>query len=243
LVLPLAPGAPLDCLQSLRNYPHLTAAAFGFSLRDRSCSAATTADMTTAQSLDQPPQFNALKTSTSVVTIGIGGNDNELFISAIAACSATDVLDLFNIGAPCQAVFGNYFVSLANGDGPVVGHALDGIHTRSPAAQVFVVGYPDILPQHGNCYPQLPLTTGDVAYLNGVELALNTMLRNEASTHGATFVDTYRASVGHDSCQAEGTRWVEPLIPGTDAFPIHPNATGEAADFRALGAALHSAGL
>jgi hypothetical protein len=243
LVLPLAPGAPLDCLRSAVNYPHLTAAALGFRLHDRSCSAATTANMTSAQYLDQPPQFNALKLTTSVVTIGIGGNDNDLFISAVAACSATDVLDVLDLGAPCQSLFGRMFVDEAQGDGPVVGKALAGIHTRSPSAKVFVVGYPDILPLHGACYPQLPLTTGDVAYLNGVELALNTMLQQQAAAHGATFVDTYTASIGHDACQAESTRWIEPLVPGTDAFPIHPNGRGEAADARAVKAAFQSAGL
>jgi hypothetical protein len=241
LVLPLAPGSPLDCLRSARNYPHLTARALGLSLTDRSCSAATTANLTTAQSLDQPPQFAALGPSTSVVTIGIGGNDGQLFISAVAACSATDLLDLSNVGGPCQSVFGSYFVSLADADGPVVGQALATIHVRSPAAQVFVVGYPDILPQGGNCYPQLPLTTADVAYLNQLELTLNAMLQHQAALHRATYVDTYTPSIGHDACQAVGTRWVEPLLPGTDAFPIHPNATGEAADARAVEAAVGAA--
>ncbi|WP_267899301.1 hypothetical protein [Nocardia stercoris] len=42
--------------------------------------------MTTAQYLDQPPQFNALTPGTSVVTLGIGGNDHNVFVDAIAAC-------------------------------------------------------------------------------------------------------------------------------------------------------------
>jgi hypothetical protein len=243
LVLPIAATAPLDCFQSAVNYPHLTAAALGFALRDRSCSSATTANMTTAQYLDQPAQFSALRPTTGVVTIGIGGNDNQLFISAIAACSVTDALDVLDLGAPCQSVFGSTFANEARTDGPVVGSALAGIHARSPGAKVFVVGYPDILPLHGNCYPQLPLTTGDVAYLNGIERALNAMLQQESAAHGATFVDTYGASIGHDSCQGEGTRWVEPLVPGTFAFPIHPNGRGEAADARAVVAAMHGAGL
>src|SRR5579859_425288 len=60
LILPLAPGAPLDCLQSAINYPHLTAGLLNLSLHDVSCGGATVGDMTTAQSPDQPPQFNAL---------------------------------------------------------------------------------------------------------------------------------------------------------------------------------------
>jgi len=243
-VQPLDPGAPLDCLRSSSNYPHLTATALGLALTDRSCSGATTANMTTAQSLDQAPQFDALKASTSVVTIGIGGNDNGLFLTLISACTATDVLDAFDVGAPCQSEFRDYFVNEVNSDGPTVGEALDQIHAHSPTAQVFVVGYPDILPQQGNCYPRMPLTTGDVAYLNGIEAALNAMLQAEAAAHGATFVDTFTASVGHDACQPESVRWVEPIIPGTiEGFPVHPNAAGEAADARAVESALRTAGL
>jgi hypothetical protein len=242
-VLPLAPRAPLDCVRSARNYPHLTAAAKGFTLTDRSCSGATTADMTRAQYPDQPPQFTALRRTTSVVTIGIGGNDNQLFLSAAAMCSLTDALDVLNIGAPCQSIFGDFFVNEANRDGATIGHALDTIHALSPAARVFVVGYPDILPQSGNCYPQLPLTTGDVAYLNRLEMTLNSVLQLEAAAHGATYVDTFGPSVGRDACRPEGIRWLEPVIPGTDAFPIHPNAAGEAADARAVLHAWAAAGL
>ena len=243
LVLPLAPGAPLDCLRSARNYPHLAAAARGFSLTDRSCTSATTGNMTTAQYPDQPPQFSALRRTTAVVTIGIGGNDNQLFTSAAAMCGLTDVLDVLNIGAPCQSTFGNFFVNEANGDGPTIGKALATIHALSPAARVFVVGYPDILPQSGNCYPQMPLTTGDVAYLNQLEMTLNSVLQREAAAHGATYVDTFGPSVGHDACKPEAVRWLEPVIPATDAFPIHPNAAGEAGDARAVLRAFDAAGL
>lgn len=243
LVAPLAPGSPPDCLRSAHNYPHLTAAARGYSLTDRSCSSATTANLSTPQSLDQPAQFRALKPGTGLVTLGIGGNDNQLFLGAIAACSATDILDIGNVGAPCRTVFGSYFANLANGDGPDIGRALATIHRLAPAAKVFVIGYPAILPQQGNCYPELPLTTADVAYLDGVERALNATLQREAAAHDATYVDTYTPSLGHDACQPEGSRWVEPLLPGTVAMPIHPNALGEVADARDLRAALDAAGL
>ncbi len=57
-------------------------------------------------------------------------------------------------------------------------------------------------------------------------------------------MDTFTASVGHDACQPESVRWVEPIIPGTiEGFPVHPNAAGEAADARAVESALANAGL
>jgi hypothetical protein len=242
-VLPVASGAPLECGQSAVNYPHLTAQALGLGLHDVSCGGATVQNMTTAQYPDQPPQFNALTSTTNVVTLGIGGNDNNTFITAVAACGVLDAGDAANIGAPCQSAYGNYFANNIAADGSNIGAAIDQIHSLSPNAKVFVVGYPDILPQSGNCYPQVPLTTGDVTYLNGVEKDLNSMLANEAGAHNATYVDTFTPSIGHDACKPEGVRWIEPPVPGTDAISVHPNAAGEAADAQDVESAMTAAGI
>jgi hypothetical protein len=243
LILPLAPGAPLECGQSAINYPHLAAAALGLSLDDVSCGGATVSNMTTAQYPGVPPQFDALTPTTSVVTMGIGGNDNNTFLTAVAGCAALDILDVLDIGSPCKDAFGSTFANSIASDAPNIGAAIQGIHTLSPQAKIFVVGYPDILPQSGNCYPQVPITTEDVAYLNGVETDLNGMLATEATANGATFVNTFRPSIGHDACKPESVRWIEPPIPGTDAAPVHPNAAGEAADARDVEAAMQAAGI
>ncbi len=237
LVLPLS-SAPLDCFQSQRNYPHLAAAALGLSLDDVSCAGADTGDLSTAQFGDQPAQFDALTPSTQVVTVGIGGNDNSTFLTALGGCAGIDLVAGQNSGSLCRLAFGDTFADNIAADRANVEGALQRVHQLSPSARVFVVGYPDILPQSGSCFSSIPVTTGDVAYLNGVELDLNAMLRGAAQGGGATFVDTYAGSVGHDACRAEGTRWVEPLLPATDAFSVHPNADGQAADAAAVEAAI-----
>ena len=52
----------------------------------------------------------------------------------------------------------------------------------------------------------MPLTTGDVAYLNGVEQELSSMLSSEAASNGAAYVDTYTPSIGHDACKSLSVR-------------------------------------
>jgi GDSL-like Lipase/Acylhydrolase family len=241
LILPPAPGAPLDCLQSLRNYPHLTAAALGLSLHDVSCSGATTSDFSEAQYSDQPPQFNALSSSTGVVTVGIGGNDNNLFLGTLETCGAEDLV--FPFGTPCKATYGNKLSEEIAADGPVVGAALHEVHVLSPSAKLLVVGYPDILPQSGNCWPTVPLTSGDTAYLNGVEKELDAMLAKEAAANGAAYVDTYTPGIGHDACKSIGTRWVEPVLPESDAFSVHPNERGMEAEAGLLESAMKADGI
>jgi hypothetical protein len=241
-ILPLASGAPLECLQSARDYSHLSASALGLSLTDVSCSGATTENLTTtAQYSDQPPQEDALSASTGVVSMGIGGNDNGLFGETLVVCGLEDLA--FPFGTPCKDTYGNKLAEEIEADGPVLGGALSEIHERSPQAKVFVVGYPDILPQSGNCWPTVPLTTGDVAYLNGVEKDLDAMLSREAAAHGATYVDTYTPSIGHDACKHLPTRWVEPVLPESDAFSVHPNEYGMEHDATDVETAMRAAGI
>ena len=52
------------------------------------------------------------------------------------------------------------------------------------------------------------------------------MLATQAAANGATLVNWYNASIGHDACKAARTRWVEPLVPANAAAPIHPNLGG-----------------
>ena len=121
---------------------------------------------------------------------------------------------------------------------PEVQAELVEIHTLAPHAQVFVVGYPAIMPPTGSgCWPQMPLTTTDVPYLRAKELQLNSMLAAAAGAEQATYVDTYTSSEAHNACTAESTRWVEPLVPASAAYPVHPNAAGE----RGMAAAVEQA--
>ncbi len=242
---PLIEGAG-GCRQFADSYPYLVAQADGLSLADASCGGATVQDMTTSQKSGVAPQFDALQSSTGVVTIGIGGNDNGLFISTIVTCGALDAADVFDVGAPCQRVEGATFDNEIDSDAANIGTALAQIHELSPDAKVFVVGYPDLLPLTGSCRTVIPLTSGDISYLNGVQAHLNSMLAAEAAANDASFIDTFTPSIGHDMCKPIGTRWIEPVVPdllASDFVPLHPNALGELADAGAVESAFAAAGI
>jgi hypothetical protein len=109
---------------------------------------------------------------------------------------------------------------------PKVAQVLEGIRARSPHATVLLVGYLRILPPATGCYPAFPIARGDVPYVDGVERQLNAMLADQASNHGAVFVDSYAGSLGHDACQQPGVKWVEGTAPTSAAAPDHPNVIG-----------------
>ena len=116
---------------------------------------------------------------------------------------------------------------------------LEGIHDRSPKARVAIVGYPNVLPIDGsNCYPMVPLSPDDVTYIDGLIRRINSMIERRPAVNDALFVDTYDDSIGHDVCELPPNRWFEGLVPTEPAFPLHPNAKGEASMARSAIAAL-----
>jgi hypothetical protein len=217
------------CLKSNNNFPNLATRELGLSLRDASCSGAETEDMTNPQNVDpdgpNPPQFDRLTAATNIVTLQIGGND--IGFSSIAE----DCFSETNQGTPCQdryVVNGRDEISeRIQATAPLVAAVLQGIKDRSPSARILVVNYAAILPHSGpGCYPQMPITDGDVPYLRAKQVELNSMLATEGAAAGAELIDWYAASVGHDACQAPAIRWVEPVAPVNAAAPLHPNLGG-----------------
>jgi lysophospholipase L1-like esterase len=228
---PLIPNqslSPLGCLRSDHNYPHLVQPSLTTaSFTDISCSGATTDDMFAAQSTSagtNAPQLDALTSDTRLVTLGIGGNDIG-FSGVVENCARLNPFD------PCKDDYVHDGVDeLAQriaATAPKVDAVIAAIHARSPAARVHVVGYPVILPASGyGCWPVVPITPTDVPYLRAKEIELNAMLASRAAAGGASYVDTYTSSVGHDVCKATGVKWVEGLVPTAPAAPVHPNALG-----------------
>jgi len=227
---PIIPNqiASFGCLKSDHNYAHLAAPGIGVPLRDPSCSGATTVDMTNPQETElgtNPPQFNSLDAETTRVSVTIGGNDigfSEIALSCVTVNPfSTPCKDKYDSGGQDQ------IAERIAATAPKVAAVLQGIHSRSPAAKVFVVNYAAIFPETGfGCWPQMPIGFGDVPYLRSKEKELNAMLASQAATNGATLVNWYNASIGHDACKGASTRWVEPVVPTNPAAPIHPNLAG-----------------
>ena len=233
-LIPSSPsGRPAGCLRSSHDYGADAAAALKvFRYVDATCSGASTKSMTAPEKVaggTNAPQFSFLAADDSVVTLTIGGDDIG-FGGILETCATLSLIDLF--GDPCQRHYvaggTDRLVAAINAATPKVAAVLRGIHARAPHARVLLVGYPDILPTTGDgCWPEVPLAFGDMPYLRGIEIDLNQMLARAAAANGATFVDTYQATIGHDACQRPGVKDVEGLIPTSLAAPFHPNERGE----------------
>jgi hypothetical protein len=180
------------------------------------------------------------------VSLQIGG-DNLGFTSIIENCAALTPWGPTKVGANCKSYYDPHgndsLLAAVNALATPIGALLQQIRTKAPSAKIFVVGYPAILPQNGACWPSMPFETGDALYLTQTEGELNQMLSNEAAANGDAFVNTYAPSVNHNACTAEANRWVEPLVPASLAYPVHPNAGGEAAMAGLLESAMEANGI
>ena len=216
-LIPEARGDPASCFRSTNNYPAYLAGYLDVtSYRDVTCSGASTRDLRAPQptflGAGPPPQLDALSPQTDLVTLGIGGNDFGLFGSLVDTCPRVRSQDAN--GAPCRRSF-----TLRAGGGLVDTKARDArrvedrialglraIHRKAPAAEVYVVGYPRLLPGLGRC-PAVPFAAGDYQWGGRIARLLNLSLSRAAERGDATYVDLYPASLGHDACAGDEA-WV-----------------------------------
>ncbi len=242
---PLVPRQRLEaglCLRSDHNYPSLLARKLHVtSFRDVTCSGADSKDLsrpvrTGLPGPPSPPQLAALDAGTDLVTLGIGGNDNGLFSALFRTCPTLAHRDPG--GAPCRDAYtaADGSDELAAKIGYVRAHLetlLDRIHARAPNAEVWVVGYPRVLPADGTCRA-IPLAAGDYRWADRLERTLNTALEAAASLDDAHFADTYAASTGHDACAGRDA-WVNGSVESLRrAAAYHPLRPGMEAEARLL---------
>jgi lysophospholipase L1-like esterase len=213
-----------ECQRSALSYPHLVAEALDARLTDVTCSAAGTASAVAPQVFQDGtsarPQLAAVSAGADLVTVGLGYNDSGFFLDLVFGCAQLAASD--PTGAPCRSLAGGQELSaLTDPIGESVRKLLVAVQRRAPDATVLLVGYPQLVPATGRC-ADLPLARGDYGYVReGLEL-LDQSLRRAAEDAGATYVDVWSASEGHDICAGDDA-WVNGATgkPGVAAF-YHP---------------------
>lgn len=222
VILPQQVGPP-RCTRSQVNFPSLAAARIdAASFTDATCSSAKLDHLWQPQSIDVPPQLDAVTAKTTVVTLGpIGANDAGLFQVALS-CSVPGCAerDADTVPAQVEAIR------------PEVEAALRAIKARAPRAKVVVVGYGQYTPP-GGCPLTQPVTPADADFLQGLIDQVDEVLRESAAKAGAEFVDLRAIpdALDHTTCAPIGQRWFEGLVPSaTDGSIVyHPTSLGMAA--------------
>ena len=196
-----------SCDRSLSAYPALWASANSVaSFTFAACSGATTADVANSQ-------LGALNSATTLVSITIGGND-ENFSQIMEDCNLySDSTCVNEIQAAEDDARANLPGKLASLYGQ--------ISSRAPYAHVVVLDYPQFYDLANDCVglSQTKRTKID----EGIDV-LDGILQNSASAAGYSFADVRGAFTGHEIC--DSNRWLHSVNFSDFSESYHPTADG-----------------
>jgi len=229
LVNPVSPGI---CLRSTVNYPSVVAGALGVTrFRDVTCSGAVMADLAGRQSdMDGSPiapQYDALTVDTTLVTVGVGGNDIGLVGLGVGCINVLPEPAGRSCAAANTAGGADLVGETIEAFAPAYAEMIEQIRARAPLARILLVGYPTGIRPEG-CFDRQPVWAVDAAYLQAKIDQLNAVMAEQADAHGAEYVDVATSSASHDACAAPGQVWMVGALP-TDPGAIasmHPTAAG-----------------
>ncbi|MFC8247400.1 SGNH/GDSL hydrolase family protein [Streptomyces chartreusis] len=239
------------CERTDRSYPQVIDRDLGsfFELTNVSCGAATIEDVTfnAQQPIGRhlppisedpdypfppvPPQSEAVKSGTDVITVGVGGNTLG-FADILLRC-----LELGQgsggVGTPCKDALAADIPAKLTKVGTDYDQMLAKLHEKGPHAKILAVGYPRVIPKdtskcrYNDIHQFLSITPDDLDWLRQDVLEpLNKVIEKSAGTQdSATFVNLYDSSEKHSVCDAG--KWVEGVL-DSDNRPalVHPNAKG-----------------
>ncbi|MFB7946060.1 SGNH/GDSL hydrolase family protein [Kitasatospora phosalacinea] len=199
-----------SCSRSTKAYPYLWKAAHApTSFAFVACSGAKTDDVVANQ-------LSALSSSTTLVSITIGGNDAG-FASTMQTC-------VLNSESSCLSAV-NAAKSYATNTLPGKLSSLYGqIKAKAPNAHVVVLGYPHLYKVPGSCIFGISDTKRTA--INGAADTLDTVIAKQVANAGFTFKDVRTAFAEHEIC-GSSTQWLNSTsLPISDSY--HPNSTGQA---------------
>ena len=154
---------------------------------------------------NEAAQLDYLDANTSVVTIGVGGN-NVGFPQVMDYCAKRLIIQPLceqEWGAAVSVAIMN--LSTGTAEYKNLPDLYQEIRNRAPHAKVFVVGYPRIFPNSfvpvcGTGVPGFAFDNADMTWINSKTASLNSALDTAATNAGFTFIPVDDALTGHELC-------------------------------------------
>ena len=197
-----------SCGQSPNAYPALWATASSpASFKFAACSGATTSDVISSQ-------LSSLSSSTTLVSITIGGND-----VGFSAIMETCVLESTSSCESAISAAEQYANTTLPG---LLNTTLADIRSHAPHAKIIVLDYPDFYDL--SVAVCIGLSRADHQALDNGINDLDGVIQSAAANNGDTFADVRAQFSGHELC--DGSRWLNSItLPISNSY--HPTATGQ----------------
>ncbi|MEV7505329.1 SGNH/GDSL hydrolase family protein [Streptomyces sp. NPDC093018] len=201
-----------DCDRSTNSAAYLWNAAHKpASFAFNACSGATTDDV-------MANQLGSLNSSTSLVSISIGGNDAG-FADVMQTC-------VLNSDSTCLSAIASAKSYITNTLPGKLDTVYNAIHSKAPNARVVVVGYPRFYLLGQVC---LGLSDTKRSAINGAADTLDSTIQSRVSAHGFAFGDVRSAFSSHEICSSSS--WLHSLnvLDLTESY--HPTADGQSGGY------------
>ena len=204
-----------SCLRSTNAYSQLWANAnHPSSYVSVACSGAQTSDVINSQ-------VKALSTSTSLVSITIGGNDVG-FASVMQTC-------ILNSTATCLAAVSNAESQARSVLPGRLANTFAAIRAHAPNAHVVVLDYPEFYDLN-NSWICPGLSGSDRSALNGASDVLASVIQSATQSAGFTFSDVRGKFQGHELCDPLN-EWLHAVDVTDLTESYHPNASGHSGGY------------
>lgn len=198
-----------SCYRSPKAYPVIDAERVGATLDFKACSGAQVPDVRTGQ-------LGTLSTSTSLVTVQVGGNDAG-YSKVISTCAQPWW------AADCNAAIDGAQAFIANKLGGRLNNLYGDVATKAPNARVVVVGYPRLF-NGEDCNAGTWFSRKEMTRINDTADQLNARIKARATAAGYAFANPTKAYIGHAVCA--DVEWVNGLSePLRESY--HPNVRGQ----------------
>lgn len=197
------------CDRSPDAYGPKIATALGYTLSFQACSGAKTTEV-------DSKQLGTLSSTTSLVTITIGGNDAG-FSEVMLNCA----LYYFTCGSAISEA--DSFIK--NKLPALLETTYSDIRAKATSAKVIVLGYPHLFTTSGETCNVNFLTSSHEKEINKSADLLDEVIAARAAAHKFTFVDPRNAFLNHEICSS--SEWLNGQSdPLSESY--HPNVSGQA---------------
>ncbi|MFF4016706.1 SGNH/GDSL hydrolase family protein [Streptomyces sp. NPDC001843] len=201
-----------SCDRSTKAYPYLWNAAHApSSFAFNACSGAKTGDVLNNQ-------LGSLNSSTSLVSITIGGNDAgfaDVMTTCVTGSDSTCLAKLDSAKAYVDSTLPGKLDSVYSA-----------ISAKAPSAHVVVLGYPRFYKLGTTC---VGLSDTKRAAINDASDYLNSAVQKRALDHGFVFGDVRTPFTGHEICS--GSSWLHSLDWLDIGESYHPTASGQSGGY------------
>ncbi|PKW06840.1 GDSL-like Lipase/Acylhydrolase family protein [Streptomyces sp. 1222.5] len=201
-----------SCDRSTKAYPYLWNAAHSpSSFAFNACSGAKTDDVLAGQ-------LGSLNSSTSLVSLTIGGNDAG-FADVMTTC-------VLQSDSACISKINTARAYVANTLPGKLDTVYDTISAKAPSARVVVIGYPRFYLLGQSC---LGLSETKRSAINDASDFLNTTIKARVAAHSFVFGDVRTTFSGHEICSSNS--WLHSVNWLNIGESYHPTAAGQSGGY------------